>query len=86
MAGKLLATRRIGWCAMLTVLASAGGCSLALPSLHNPGHVHYQQLRATHFDPYANTYSAHEIEGGRPRAFDKPRALPETSQWTLDVR
>lgn len=86
MPGKLGAKRRNGIGVMLAILTSAGGCGLTLPSLPNPGHIHYQQLRATHFDPYGDTYGAHQIEGGRPPSFDQPRALPERSQWTLDVR
>lgn len=71
---------------LILMLLSFSGCGLALPSFRNPGHINYQRLRATHYDPYATTDGAHEFEGGRPPSFDQPRSQPEKSQWTLDVR
>ncbi len=60
------------------------GCRVTRPSWLQPGHLYHQQLRATHFDPYADVDAAPEVTGARPRGYVRPRAQAEQAQWFMD--
>jgi hypothetical protein len=69
----------------LTTLLFVSGCGLSRPNWFQPGHLYHQRLRATHFDPYADTDAAPEFDGGRPRDYQTPRSQPEKAQWFMDI-
>ena len=70
---------------IIVVLLACSGCGLSRPNWFQPGHLYHQQLRATHFDPYADTYGAPEFDGSRPRDFQTQRSQPEQAQWFMDI-
>ncbi|MCA9265632.1 MAG: hypothetical protein KDA60_17345, partial [Planctomycetales bacterium] len=59
---------------LLLGLGVVSGCGLNLPTLRSPGHLYHQQLRATHFDPYADQAAAPTFEGSRPLQYSVPRS------------
>jgi hypothetical protein len=64
------------------VLVAAGvvGCRGDRGLLQPPGTIEKQRFDATVFDPYADNDIAPEVEGGRPKDFQRPLSEPSRSQ------
>ncbi len=84
---KLPMRRPAVWLAVVCLALPLAGCgwfsspSTRLPRLRDPGPAEYQQHQAERVaDPYPDNESAPEVEGGRPRGFDKPFAETPRSQ------
>ncbi len=60
------------------------GCSLPRPLFAPPGPVRYQQNNASYHDPYADADAGPEIDGARPREFQKPSAEPVRARVFTD--
>jgi hypothetical protein len=69
------------------LLISTAGCGLSLPwAGRSAGRESYQQLRATHFDPYPDMSAGPAVLGGRPQQFQVQRSEATRSQWDMDAR
>ena len=82
-----IVSARVAWkqyVILSVVLLLQTGCQVTFPNWLQPGHLYHQQLRATHFDPYADVDAGPEVAGGRPRSYERPRAQAEKAQWSLD--
>jgi len=60
--------------AIILCVLPLAACSPTLrrPQLLHPGPARFQQDNALQFDPYPPNDMGPEIDGGRPRGFDKP--------------
>ena len=56
------------------------GCRSDGSLLSPPGTIEKQRFNATVFDPYADNDIGPEVEGGRPRDFQKPLSEPDRSR------
>jgi hypothetical protein len=74
---------KLRFLAAMTLVLAAMGCRSGA-TLSRPGTLQYQQYNATLHDPYADNDAGPEIEGGRPRDFEKPLAEPVRSRWLRD--
>ena len=71
------------WAATIMLVATllwAPGCRSNNRLLQPAGTIEKQRFNATVFDPYADNDIAPEIEGGRPKDFQKPLSEPSRSQ------
>jgi hypothetical protein len=65
----------------VAILAAAGCASVSTPRLFETRPTELQQSTAQRFDPFPENDTGPEVEGGRPREFDKPIAEPSRARW-----
>lgn len=65
---------------ILCCVSSLTACRSSNTLLAPPGTVQNQRFRAAVFDPYADNEIGPEVEGGRPREFQKPLSEPDRSR------
>jgi hypothetical protein len=73
------------FCALATgtllALVAAGCETTSRPSLSHPGTAQQQQARAVQFDPYPENIPGPNMDGIRPRDYDKP--IPEVDRGRM---
>jgi hypothetical protein len=68
----------------LVFVASGIGCKgTAGPSWFHPGSAGVQQSRALRFDPYPENDIGPNVDGARPRGYEKPPPEPSRARWTI---
>jgi hypothetical protein len=73
---------RFTW--LLGLAACSIGCeNLARPNWTHPGPAQVQEARAIRYDPYPEPDIGPNVEGVRPRSYDKPLAETERGRWYL---
>ena len=66
---------------LLCPIVTATGCAgTSYPRLFNPPPVAVQQQRAEIFDPFPEAGFGPDMDGARPRDFDRPAPEPSRSQ------
>ncbi|MCA9240652.1 MAG: hypothetical protein KDA37_10645 [Planctomycetales bacterium] len=76
--------RRTPWLLLLAIgLTSAPGCggNFRLPNLFHPGPTGPQRYDAVYHDPYPIDDLGPEVEGGRPREYQRP--VPQVTRGRL---
>lgn len=76
------------WIVMMLMAAPTGCGRIAPPYILHPGTEAYQQARAERFDPYAEPQIGPDninIDGIRPRGFERPASEPKRAQTNADA-
>jgi hypothetical protein len=77
------------WILALLALPLAGCANprpfgLEMPRLFGPGPLDYQRHSAVLHDPYPDPDVAPQVDGGRPREYQRPPPEPVRNRWLTD--
>jgi hypothetical protein len=74
----------LGLALLLGLAGGLTGCkSDAGPDWLHPGTQQAQQARALRYDPYPEPNIGPNVDGARPRDYDKPLAETQRARWQL---
>jgi len=74
----------LGLTLSLGLIGGLSGCKTTeWPNWLHPGSEQAQQERALRYDPYPEPNIGPDVEGSRPRDYDKPLPQPARSRWFL---
>jgi hypothetical protein len=69
--------------ALGAILGLSGCKTTETPNWLHPGSEQTQQARTLRYDPYPEPGIGTNVDGTRPRDFDKPTPEPERARWHL---
>jgi len=77
-------TSILGRILLLGIAIGLAGCKTTeTPNWLHPGSQQTQEARVLRYDPYPEPNTGTNVDGTRPRNYDKPTPEPERARWHL---